>query len=103
MKPILLAPAMNTAMWDHPITKKQLGYICSMGSEQPLTKNEPNTYEDDDSALHSNIVRVIPPQVKKLACGDHGNGALADLSDILTITKDCLNRCGFHNDIFKDV
>jgi phosphopantothenoylcysteine synthetase/decarboxylase len=109
IKPILLAPAMNTAMWDHPITKKQLEYICSLGSEQLLTKNEPNVNKDDDGVVpssqttHSNVVRVIPPQVKKLACGDHGNGALADLSDILTITKEYLCNSGFHNYFFKDV
>ena len=92
-KPIILAPAMNTAMWDHPITGKQLGDICKFGSG--LTCTHDSLFQDDGVALlpadsHHSIVRVIQPQVKKLACGDVGKGALADLSDIIEITKECL-------------
>lgn len=30
-KPMLVAPAMNTCMWDHPITAKQLAVIRDLG------------------------------------------------------------------------
>ncbi len=59
-KPILLAPAMNTQMWNHPITKKHL----------------------DTFTLFSKNNSVIQPQNKTLACGEQGIGALAEIEDI---------------------
>jgi phosphopantothenoylcysteine decarboxylase len=58
-KPIFIAPAMNTKMWEHPVTGNSLKIIESWG------------------------VRVIQPVVKKLACGETGVGALADLDFIV--------------------
>lgn len=58
-KPMFVAPAMNTAMWEHPITSRQLAEICRWG------------------------VRIIPPVSKVLACGDVGNGALAEIETIV--------------------
>ena len=69
-KPVLLAPAMNTAMWQHPITQLQLSQI------QQFYK--PRTPKQENGVL------VIPPQVKTLACGEVGTGALASLDDIMT-------------------
>jgi phosphopantothenoylcysteine decarboxylase len=63
-KPIILAPAMNTAMWDHPLTREQLEAIQKF-SPQPET------------------VTVVDPTVKTLACGDVGKGALAPVDDII--------------------
>jgi len=107
-KPILLAPAMNTAMWDHPITQKQLDSICAFGSEHWERKSNESLIETDDGVTHSclpskskSIVRIIQPQIKKLACGEHGNGALADLSYILAMTKECLYSRGFTQ--FRDI
>ncbi len=58
--PILLAPAMNTEMWFNPVVQRNIGWL-----------NELGRYE------------VIPPVDKRLACGDHGPGALADPADLL--------------------
>ena len=58
--PVLLAPAMNTAMWSHPVTQRNLGWIDAL---QRYT--------------------VIPPVSKRLACGDVGPGGLAEVSDLL--------------------
>mmetsp|Transcript_24667 Transcript_24667/g.44391 ORF Transcript_24667/g.44391 Transcript_24667/m.44391 type:complete len:108 (-) Transcript_24667:1108-1431(-) len=55
---LLVAPAMNTAMWDHPVTEDQLATIRRWG------------------------VQVIPPVTKRLACGDVGVGAMASPEDI---------------------
>ncbi len=60
-KPVIVAPAMNTHMWLHPITK------------------------DHVSKLRDWNVSVIEPVSKKLACGDEGIGALADISFIKEI------------------
>ena len=57
-KPLLVAPAANTNMMEHHYT---------VGSLKMLAVNE---------------VTIISPQSKLLACGDEGNGALAEPLDI---------------------
>mgnify|MGYP005992002333 CR=1 FL=1 len=60
-KPWLVAPAMNTAMWEHPLTTKQCAVLC-----------------DELSAS------LIPPKGSStLACGDTGAGAMAGVDTIL--------------------
>ena len=60
-KPWLVAPAMNTAMWEHPLTGKHLGVV-----QQELQG------------------RVVPPKGSStLACGDTGAGAMATVQDIV--------------------
>ncbi|KFW95183.1 Phosphopantothenoylcysteine decarboxylase, partial [Phalacrocorax carbo] len=47
-KPLLFCPAMNTAMWEHPITAQQVEQLKNFGYKE------------------------IPCVVKKLVCGDEG-------------------------------
>lgn len=56
--PKVIAPAANTAMIEHPITKANLKMLSLCGYE------------------------IVEPCSKRLACGDVGNGALADVEDI---------------------
>jgi phosphopantothenoylcysteine decarboxylase/phosphopantothenate--cysteine ligase len=55
--PVVLAPAMNTAMWDNPVTQANLAALLA----QPR-------------------IRTVGPGVGLLADGDVGAGRLADLS-----------------------
>ncbi|GMH01197.1 hypothetical protein Nepgr_003036 [Nepenthes gracilis] len=55
-KPLFVAPAMNTFMWNNPFTEKHLMSIDELG------------------------ISLIPPVTKRLACGDYGNGAMAEPS-----------------------
>lgn len=57
-KPMFVAPAMNTFMWTSPFTLRHLTAIEDLG------------------------VTVISPISKKLACGDTGNGAMAEPATI---------------------
>ncbi len=59
-KPLLLAPAMNTRMWENPITARQL-----------------------EEVKRYYRVTVIPPVAKRLADGDTGMGGLADDETII--------------------
>uniref|UniRef100_A0A8C2T4K6 Phosphopantothenoylcysteine decarboxylase n=1 Tax=Coturnix japonica TaxID=93934 RepID=A0A8C2T4K6_COTJA len=52
-KPLLFCPAMNTAMWEHPITAQQVEQLKGFGYTE------------------------IPCVVKKLVCGDEGLAFLA--------------------------
>jgi phosphopantothenoylcysteine decarboxylase len=58
-KPLLVAPAMNTAMWAHPLTAAHLATLAGLG------------------------YTIVPPVPKVLACGDVGNGAMAAVADIV--------------------
>lgn len=60
-KPLYLAPAMNTAMWNHPMTEEHINRVKSFG------------------------YTLIPPISKKLACADVGVGAMAEYNDIASI------------------
>lgn len=84
-RPVVLAPAMNTLMWENPLTAAHLitlGIFLGAGPDGP-----PPTDRMAESALawinrsHASL-RIVPPQSKKLACGDIGMGGLAALEDI---------------------
>lgn len=58
--PCLLCPAMNTAMWQHPVTRRNLRWLEELGR-----------------------YTLVAPSEKRLACGDVGPGGLAEVADIL--------------------
>lgn len=58
-KPFVVAPAMNTLMWNHPITAAHINTIESFG------------------------IKVIPPISKTLYCGDEGIGAMENIDKIV--------------------
>jgi len=62
-KKVLVAPAMNTQMWKHPIVE---------GNVQILKMLD---------------VKIIPPVCKTLACGEVGIGAMANFEDIIKEVK----------------
>ena len=76
-KPLLLAPAMNSAMLDHPITNSQLGAVKGF-------------WNHDRKSYVRNGVVVIPSQSKTLACGEVGNGALAPVGQIVAAVENSL-------------
>ncbi|XP_012968248.1 phosphopantothenoylcysteine decarboxylase isoform X3 [Mesocricetus auratus] len=69
-KPLLFCPAMNTAMWDHPITAWQVGQLKAFGYME------------------------IPCVSKKLVCGDQGLGAMAEVETIVEKVKEVLFQRG---------
>jgi phosphopantothenoylcysteine decarboxylase len=67
-RPLIIAPAMNTTMWNHPSTDRHISQIN----------------EDYERA------RIVQPQSKKLACGSEGMGAMANIGDIVSATEEHL-------------
>ncbi len=63
-KPLILAPAMNTRMWENPLTARQLKEI--------------------ERSYH---LTVIPPVAKRLADGDTGPGGLAEDETIMNVLQ----------------
>jgi phosphopantothenoylcysteine decarboxylase len=85
-RPVVLAPAMNTLMWDHPLTKRHLRQLAAGAGIEPL----------DDPSLEALVawindncpkLRIVPPQSKMLACGDIGMGGLAEVEDIVSLVQ----------------
>ncbi|SDY22052.1 bifunctional phosphopantothenoylcysteine decarboxylase/phosphopantothenate--cysteine ligase CoaBC [Citreimonas salinaria] len=56
--PVMIAPAMNVRMWDHPATQRNL------------------------TVLHMDGIRVIGPETGDMACGEHGPGRMTEPADL---------------------
>jgi phosphopantothenoylcysteine synthetase/decarboxylase len=65
--PILIAPAMNGRMWDHPATQRNVEVLKSFGA------------------------RFIGPSKGVLACGYEGLGRLAETPEIIAIVRNILS------------
>ncbi|KAL2258996.1 hypothetical protein VTK26DRAFT_7488 [Humicola hyalothermophila] len=83
-KTILVAPAMNSAMWRHPITEKQIRVL----TEDWGVKEEASSTGTTRSI--KGWFEVLPPITKTLACGDTG-GAMASVETICQAIEKRLN------------
>lgn len=68
--PILIAPAMNTSMWHHPATQRNLAQLRSDG------------------------VHIIDPDEGEMACGTVGPGRLSEPERIVAAALDILRNAG---------
>ncbi len=69
-KPVLIAPAMNVRMWEHPATQRNLAQLIADG------------------------VSVVGPREGSMACGEFGPGRLAEPEDILAAIEQQLGGSG---------
>ncbi len=91
-KPVVLAPAMNTLMWQHPFTRRHLKSIAADAGAAHI----PNHLDDAQFIAQINdrskTLRIVSPVVKQLACGDVGIGGLADVAAIVASVDEVLSR-----------
>lgn len=66
-KPIIIAPSMNTGMWDNEFVQENI------------------------NKLKSKNIEIVEPEEGFLACGYNGKGRLADINTIFEKIKDVLN------------
>ena len=66
-KPVLMAPAMNVRMWNHPATQRNLATLIADG------------------------VRIVGPDAGEMACGEFGPGRLASPEVIVAAILDALS------------
>jgi phosphopantothenoylcysteine decarboxylase len=89
-RPVVLAPAMNTLMWEHPLTRRHLRELAAASAGQDV----PGPLDLDGLVAwlnqHCPRLRLVPPQSKRLACGDVGVGALAEIDAIVAAVGDLL-------------
>lgn len=90
-RPVVLAPAMNTLMWEHHLTNRHLREIAEnvSGLELPGGLDLDATVEAINGIDQK--LRIVPPQSKRLACGDVGVGAMAPLPEILDAVRRLTN------------
>ncbi|NKD55406.1 MULTISPECIES: bifunctional phosphopantothenoylcysteine decarboxylase/phosphopantothenate--cysteine ligase CoaBC [unclassified Haematospirillum] len=62
-KPVMIAPAMNTRMWEHPATQANRSTLLERG------------------------IRIIEPGVGELACGEYGVGRMAEVPGIVAAVE----------------
>jgi phosphopantothenoylcysteine decarboxylase/phosphopantothenate--cysteine ligase len=72
--PLLIAPAMNTKMWENPIT------------------------QDNVKKLKERTITIVDPSTGELACGYEGKGRLAEIEDIVDKTLDILTPKDLHGE-----
>ena len=61
--PIIVCPAMNTAMYENQVTQRNIKILSDLG------------------------YKFVEPREARLACGDLGKGALADTEEILKVVQ----------------
>jgi phosphopantothenoylcysteine decarboxylase/phosphopantothenate--cysteine ligase len=66
--PVLIAPAMNTTMWEHPATRRNIAQLRADG------------------------VHIIEPDAGEMACGTIGPGRLSAPERIVAAALDLLNK-----------
>ena len=65
-KQVVIAPCMNTNMWENPATQQNIETLKQRG------------------------IKIIEPETGFLACGTNGKGRLADINVIYETVKNCL-------------
>jgi phosphopantothenoylcysteine decarboxylase len=82
-RPVVLAPAMNTLMWEHPLTIRHLRQLAADAGASHLP--EDLLVEDLLDSINQRCpkLHIVPPVSKRLACGDVGVGAMAEVNEIV--------------------
>ncbi|PWY92195.1 flavo protein [Aspergillus heteromorphus CBS 117.55] len=86
-KRIVVAPAMNTAMWRHPVTAK---HVRVLEEEWGVRR-----VEGSGDGEETGWFEVLRPQASKvLACGDVGSGAMLEWTEIVKVVEARLGLSG---------
>ena len=67
-KPLFVAPAMNTQMWEHPVVQRNIATLRAMG------------------------VHIVEPNAGELACGTTGTGRMAEPEEIMGFLSKTLDN-----------
>lgn len=91
-RPVVLAPAMNTLMWQNAFTRRHLRSLAADAGAGHIP-----AHLSDDALIQqindrSPTLRIVGPITKALACGDTGIGAMAEVADVVTAVQTMLAR-----------
>jgi phosphopantothenoylcysteine decarboxylase len=88
-RPVVLAPAMNTLMWQHPLTARHLRQLAAEEGQQAPAELSLDDLPDWITG-HCRRLRIVGPVTKVLACGDEGVGAMAAVEEIVAAVGEML-------------
>jgi phosphopantothenoylcysteine decarboxylase len=100
-KPIVLAPAMNTAMWKHPFTMKHLQTVVDVygggcASVEGIGWDGSGlngVFKEEVGGMHAaSRLTIVSPVAKVLACGDVGVGAMGATQTIVAAIKQAIRQ-----------
>ncbi|PNW77132.1 hypothetical protein CHLRE_10g423450v5 [Chlamydomonas reinhardtii] len=94
-KPLLVAPAMNTAMWASPFTARHLDTLTQLGAGAGSSSSSGGGGSSAAAGASSggcSTVVVVAPVSKRLACGDEGTGAMAAPETIAAACRAAVQR-----------
>lgn len=72
--PVIMAPAMNWKMWEHPAVRQNVSRLVSLG------------------------VTMVGPERGSLACGEEGIGRMADTEALMESVRTALSRKDFRGE-----
>lgn len=81
-RPIVLAPAMNTLMWQHPLTARHLRQLARDAGAVLDENSSLDELPEQMNRLCPKL-RVVAPESRRLACGDEGIGAMAAIERLV--------------------
>jgi phosphopantothenoylcysteine decarboxylase len=87
-RPVVLAPAMNTLMWDHPLTARHLRGLTFDAAPPGLDRDGLIAWINAAGLP----LAIVGPVSKQLACGDVGVGAMAGLPEIVSAVGEMMQR-----------
>jgi phosphopantothenoylcysteine decarboxylase len=93
-RPLVVAPAMNTFMWEHPHTRRHLRTIAADAGAGHVPGHLDEAATLAQINARSQTFRIVTPQVKELACGDVGAGGMADVTAVVAAVDELLARPG---------
>ena len=91
-KPVVLAPAMNTLMWENSFTKRHIRSLAVDAGAAHIPGHLTDLQLIAQINDRSKTLRIVPPIEKELACGDVGFGGLADVADIAAAVREMAAR-----------
>lgn len=106
IRPIIACPAMNTQMYLHPLSVRHLSVAEELYSVRtnPTLAVQDVVADSEDTSLQSErtdskevdvlytLWTTVDPQIKLLACGDFGVGAMASVADIVEAVRKRLDE-----------
>jgi phosphopantothenoylcysteine decarboxylase len=86
-RPVVLAPAMNTLMWQHPFTVRHLRQLAADAGAPATPAAIGLDALPEWINVHCPRLRIAAPVRKRLACDDVGVGAMAELSTLVAFVE----------------
>lgn len=102
-KPVVIAPAMNDAMWEHPLTAPQVDILRNIyKSKKEVHIADSEAEKESTKKNKGGLYEQVGPVRKLLMCGEYGVGAMASPEDIVAAVHRVLDFAAEQDDATKE-